>query len=139
LNKTIKNKQKQGAYYQQLFADYAEIVQTPLESVNSSENHYWVFGILLKKENMRDKLMHGTAKKSRELRRDLFFGHYTYKMRYPRSLSLKKTPYQSSEQLGTDGLYIPIGPHIKRKHQEFIVKVNIRDFTFLIKDFYSLK
>tara|TARA_B110000444_G_C18849662_1_gene604550 strand:- start:2675 stop:3781 length:1107 start_codon:yes stop_codon:yes gene_type:complete len=120
LNKTIKNKKKQGAYYQQLFADYGEIVQTPLKSINLSENHYWVFGILLKKENMRDVLMEELRSKGIETRP--FFWPLHLQDALPEKYKPEENSLPTSEQLGSDGLYIPIGPHIKRKHQEFIVK-----------------
>ena len=120
LNKTIKNKQKQGAYYQKLFADHADIIQTPLESINSSENHYWVFGILLKKENIRDKLMQELRIKGIETRP--FFWPLHLQDALPEKFKPNEDLLPIAEQLGTDGLYIPIGPHIKRKHQEFIVK-----------------
>ena len=120
LNKTIRDKQKQGAYYQQLFAGFTENIQLPLESINSSRNHYWVFGILLKKKNIRDIVIEELRVKGIETRP--FFWPLHLQNALPKEYSLNGASLENSEKLGSDGLYIPIGPHIKRKDQDFIVK-----------------
>lgn len=119
LNKTIKHKQKQGAYYHQLLEEFTNIIQLPLKSINSSKNQYWVFGILLKENNIRDSVIDELRKKGIETRP--FFWPLHLQDALPKEHIPEKGSLPVSEKLGSDGLYIPIGTHIKRKDQEFIV------------------
>ena len=57
LDKTISKKIEQGEYYQDLLSDYGDVIQLPLKEIRKSLNHYWVFGIVLKENNIRDSLM----------------------------------------------------------------------------------
>ena len=69
---------------------------------------------------MRDVLMEELRSKGIETRP--FFWPLHLQDALPEKYKPEENSLPTSEQLGSDGLYIPIGPHIKRKHQEFIVK-----------------
>ena len=120
LDKTISEKIEQGEYYQNLLNDYDDIIQLPLREIRKSLNHYWVFGIVLKKSNIRDTLMKKLYESKIETRP--FF--------YPLHLQpffKEKNPHvneslSESENLGKNGLYIPLGSHLNKKKQKFIVK-----------------
>ena len=76
LENIIAQKRKQGLEYQKLLNPYSEDLQLPLDISNGSENHYWVFGIVLRKENIRDSLIEKLYSDGIETRP--FFGPYTY-------------------------------------------------------------
>ena len=120
LDKTISKKIEQGEYYQDLLSDYGDVIQLPLKEIRKSLNHYWVFGIVLKENNIRDSLM-----------KKLFdFKIETRPFFYPLHLQpfFKKKNKNSneylveSERLGKNGLYIPIGNHLDKSKQKFIAK-----------------
>ena len=53
----IKNKQKQAKIYDKAFSGSENLFSIPQKFYGSTENHYWVYGIVLKKDDERDKLM----------------------------------------------------------------------------------
>ena len=62
LKNTINLKIRQGKYYQELLKNEGQYLETQLSNWNDVENHYWVFGVLLK-ENIRDLVMEDRKKK----------------------------------------------------------------------------
>lgn len=120
LDKTIKLKIKQGNFYNNLLESENQYLDTQLSSWNNVKNHYWVYGVLLKKAGIRDEVMENLSKKGIETRPFFWPLHLqpVLSSRFPSSRS--KLPI--SEKLGKDGLYIPVGSHISEKDQRLVVK-----------------
>ena len=116
LNKTISKKIKQAEIYNNIF-DSSEYIQIPQKQSYGSINHYWVYGIIVKKRS-RDDLQSFLIEKGIQTRR--FFWPLHLQNALP--LEIKKNNYQLpvSEHLGKNGLYLPMGSHLKRKDQEYI-------------------
>ena len=120
LSKTIEEKKIQGNYYQELFTSYTDKIKTPPRVWNNVENHYWVFGILLIKPDVRDKLINELRDKGIETRP--FFWPLHLQPALPDEFKDNKLVLPISENLGKNGLYIPIGRHVRKKDQRDIVK-----------------
>ena len=116
ISKTIKNKINQAKIYNKIF-ESSEFIQIPLEEWKGSKNHYWVYGIILKKHS-RDELQAYLLKNGIQTRR--FFWPLHLQKALPPKFSEQKYQLPVSEQLGRDGLYLPMGNHLKRKDQEYI-------------------
>jgi len=129
LENVIAQKRKQGLEYQELLLPYSEDIQLPLDSSNGSNNHYWVFGIVLKKENIRDLLIDRLFNDGIETR-PFFWPLHLQPALTKKSIEINaNTPV--SEKIGLNGLYLPLGRHIKKSTQKFIVEKvinNIKDF-----------
>ena len=123
LDKIIKEKKHQGNYYQDLLSGYEEIIQLPLKKFKSSENHYWVFGIVLKKDGIRDKLISSLEERGIETRP--FFWPLHLQNALPNDIKKSVYDLPVSEILGRNGLYLPLGNHISKKKQRFIIETLI--------------
>ena len=117
LEKTINLKIRQGEIYQKLFNPYLDKIQLPKREVRGSKNHYWVFGIVIKEPNKRDDLMKYLQTKNIQTRAFFWPLHKQNAL----SSSKQNTTLPVSENLGSNGLYIPIGKHIKKRTQIKIV------------------
>jgi len=124
LEKVISLKRKQGTYYQKLFTDYSDLLSTQADSAYDVKNHYWVFGLLLNKENIRNNLMKLLLDDGIETRP--FFWPLHLQNALPDKFKNPKELLPVSVNLGKNGLYIPIGPHINKKNQRFIVRSLIK-------------
>lgn len=120
LDKTIKLKIHQGNIYNELLKSENQYLDIQLTSWNNIENHYWVYGILLKKSNIRDSVMNSLYEKGIETR-PFFWPLHLQPVLSPQ-FSVERDSLPISEKLGKDGLYIPIGAHINKKHQKLVVK-----------------
>ena len=120
LEDTISSKIDQGLYYQKLLEKYQNLLSTQLNNWNGVQNHYWVFGVLLKKEGIRDQVMKNLFEKEIETRP--FFWPLHLQPSLPLKFQIKNDDLGVSNKLGKNGLYIPIGKHITRKKQELIVE-----------------
>ena len=120
LNKTIDIKIKQGGLYQELLKKHSDILTTQLSKWNSVQNHYWVFGVLLKAPKIRDSVMKSLQSKGIETRP--FFWPLHLQPVLPKNFKENTTNLDVSEKLGKDGFYIPIGSHISAKDQKNIVR-----------------
>jgi perosamine synthetase len=118
LKKTIASKQKQGLYYSHLLEDYYDLFQTPFARNCGAKNHYWVYGVKIKLENLRDETMKRLLKVGIETRP--FFWPLHLQPFIAQNDQQKSLPI--SEDLGRNGMYLPTGKHIKRKHQRKIVR-----------------
>ena len=119
LETVIKKKIKQGDYYLELLNKYSELIQLPMSKHKNTKNHYWVFGILLKDENKRDRLMELLLEKGIETRP--FFWPLHLQTFFIKDAKDTNTELEVSENLGRNGLYLPIGTHINKKIQQKIV------------------
>tara|TARA_B100000886_G_scaffold319187_1_gene259745 strand:- start:6473 stop:7573 length:1101 start_codon:yes stop_codon:yes gene_type:complete len=117
LQKIIDKKIEQGNYYQELFDDSESLFTLPVSEHNGSKNQYWVFGILLKKDGIRDSVIKDLHEVGIQTR-PFFWPLHLQSM----VLDGKKnfSDLNVSENLGRNGLYIPIGKHINKKDQTFI-------------------
>lgn len=120
LDKTIEKKIIQGNYYRALLEKYSDILTLPLKEHNGSTNHYWVFGIVLKKKNIRDKVMKDLFELGIETRP--FFWPLHLQPSLPLKFKKKNRELHVSEDIGKNGLYIPLGHHISKKLQLKIVR-----------------
>ena len=117
LDKTINRKRLQGNYYNKLFNE-VESFKIPLDSNEGIKNHYWVYGILLKKEGIRDDVMNYLENIGIQTRP--FFWPLHLQPALPEEYSVKETNLKNSEFLGRNGFYIPIGNHLTKSKQKFI-------------------
>jgi perosamine synthetase len=116
LEKVIKMKIKQGTYYNKLFKDYSEYFQTPSITYNGVQNNFWVYGLVLNKKFSREKLKKYLFFKNIEVR-DFFWPLH---LQNAYKNTNQNNDLEISENLGKQGLYIPIGPHINKNIQNRI-------------------
>ena len=119
IDNTIKLKIKNARKYDELFSPYTEYIQTPLSKINSTENHYWVYGIVLKTDNSRDDLISYLMSQGIETRP---FFWPLHKQKAYKDIFNEEINCTNSELLGRNGLYIPIGSHMTSSLQEKVVK-----------------
>lgn len=120
LETTIKNKKSQGLYYNSLLEGHEDLLSLQPIINDSTENHFWVFGILLKKKNTRNNVMKYLFEKKIETRP--FFWPLHLQPALEKSKNLNNNNLKVSENLGKNGLYIPIGSHITKVDQEYIIE-----------------
>ena len=120
LDSTIKQKIKQGDYYQHLLSGKEELIQLPLKEYKNSANHYWVFGVVLKKNGIREKLISSLDEKGIETRP--FFWPLHLQNAFSDDIKKKDYDLPVSENLGANGLYLPLGNHVSKSKQEFITE-----------------
>ncbi len=130
LDNVIDKKIVQGKYYLDLLSEYSEFIQPPKSVFKNINNHYWVFGILLKNGNIRDLVMDLLLKKGIETRP--FFWPLHLQKFYLEKNSNKIKGLDVSENLGKNGLYLPIGTHISKKTQKKIINELIISIKELI-------
>ena len=118
LEKVIKSKIYQGLKYSNLLNKFDDYINIPLKKVNGVKNHFWVYGIVLKQENRRDSLQKSYSKT--ELKPDHFWPLHLQKA-LPREFKTE-TSLPVSENLGRNGLYLPLGNHVNDKIQAKVVK-----------------
>ncbi len=124
IEKTIQLKKLQGDYYSAQFSSLQEHIQLPKKEYNLSENHYWVYGIVLKNQNLRNQLSEYLLDSGIQTR-DFFWPLHLQNALLKNNNS--KITLKNSEYLGSGGLYIPIGKHLKRKEQDYII-LKIKNF-----------
>ena len=121
LEKVIAKKRNQGLNYQKLLSEYTGHITLPLDTIeNKLENHYWVFGVLLKDEGIRDKLINNLHEDGIETRP--FFWPLHLQPALKHKMNDKVISLPNSEKLGNDGLYLPLGNHINYSVQKKIVE-----------------
>ncbi len=120
LEKVIKEKIKQGKYYLQLLENHQDKFTLPLGRYEKCENHFWVFGVVLKQEGIRDQVIELMSKRDIETRPFFWPLHLQKYLKNKRGFQKISLPI--SEKIGQNGLYIPIGSHINKSKQEEIIK-----------------
>lgn len=118
LTKVINQKIIQAKAYNNIFKEHEEKVMFHPAEHNGVKNHYWVYGILLKKDNIRDQLMKNLLDIGIETRPFFWPLHKQDAFLNKNPQYAEKLPI--AENLGKNGLYIPIGNHIQKKDQIFI-------------------
>ena len=131
ISKVIYKKQQQAAIYDSLLSQIKEI-SIPIKSYKGTENNYWVYGIVLKTPNLRDKLIENLYNNGVESRP--FFWPLHLQPAYLNSNNAENIELINSEYLGKNGLYLPMGAHINKKIQKKIVNILEKNIEELIKD-----
>jgi len=126
LDSTINFKKKQGSYYSKLFEKYQNLIQTPLESYLNTRNHYWVYGIVLKIDEIRDLVIEDLKKEGIETRP--FFYPLHLQPALPSEYRSKKN-LLNTEHISRNGFYIPMGKHVSFKMQNKIVNTIIKSIN----------
>lgn len=126
--KIIREKQKQGKNYNFLLKNSEQYFYLPKIESKGVENNYWVYGLVLKKPGIRDQLLKLMLDDNIECRP--FFWPLNkqpaYKKIYKERFNLK-----NSEYLGQNGFYIPLGSHINKKKQQYIINKLLINTKFL--------
>jgi len=116
--KIILKKKKQGYFYNELLNKYSDYFYLPLKQVNDVNNNYWVYGLVLKRPGLRDKLLELMMNDNIESRPFFWPLHQqpSYENNYEEIFHLP-----NSEYLGKNGFYIPLGSHMSKKKQKYVV------------------
>ena len=116
--KIILKKKKQGYFYNELLSKYSDYFYLPLKQVNDVNNNYWVYGLVLKSPGLRDKLLELLMNDNIESRPFFWPLHQqpSYENNYEETFHLP-----NSEYLGKNGFYIPLGSHMSKKKQKYVV------------------
>jgi len=116
--KIILKKKKQGYFYNELLNKYSDYFYLPLKQVNDVNNNYWVYGLVLKRPGLRDKLLELMMNDNIESRPFFWPLHQqpSYENNYEEVFHLP-----NSEYLGKNGFYIPLGSHMSKKKQKYVV------------------
>ena len=131
ISKVIYKKQQQAVIYDSLLSQIKEI-SIPIKSYRGTENNYWVYGIVLKTPNLRDKLIENLYNNGVESRP--FFWPLHLQPAYLNSNNAENIELINSEYLGKNGLYLPMGAHINKKIQKKIVNILEKNIEELIND-----
>ena len=131
ISKVIYKKQQQAALYDSLLSQNKEI-SIPIKNYRGTENNYWVYGIVLKTPNLRDKLIENLYNNGVESRP--FFWPLHLQPAYLNSNNAENIELINSEYLGKNGLYLPTGAHINKKVQKKIVNILEKNIEELIND-----
>ena len=111
-------KKKQGQFYYNLLSEFSEYVSLQSRNFKGSENNYWVFGVVLKKEGIRDTVIKELSSEGIETRP---FFWPLHKQEAIKDKQFTKTTLPNSENLGLNGLYLPMGKKITKSKQKYIV------------------
>ncbi len=130
LDKVIKYKKKQGERYLKLLNSHDDIFQLPLVESRNTLNNFWVFGIVLKNEKIRDDLILKLSQKGIETRP--FFWPLHLQPFFLKSGIKETEKLPNSEYIGKNGLYLPLGSHITLKKQKYITKILIEETKKLL-------
>jgi perosamine synthetase len=115
----LELKQEQALVYNQLLEPHYDVLQMPLKSHRGVKNHYWVYGVKLKVENIRERVMKKLSYRKIETRP--FFWPLHQQPVYLRKF-LARYDLPVSEGLGRNGLYLPVGAGINKRKQEYVVR-----------------
>ncbi len=129
--KIILKKKKQGYFYNELLSKYSDYFYLPLKQVNDVTNNYWVYGLVLKSPGLRDKLLELMMNDNIESRPFFWPLHQqpSYENNYDETFHLP-----NSEYLGKNGFYIPLGSHMSKKKQKYIVNRLIFNIKKLLEN-----
>tara|TARA_Y100000389_G_scaffold83545_1_gene80130 strand:- start:3577 stop:4689 length:1113 start_codon:yes stop_codon:yes gene_type:complete len=118
IDNVIKSKIKQGQHYLHLFKEHKVNVQLPAEKIGSVINHFWVFGVVLEKEVNRDYVMKKLYESNIETRPFFWPLHLQPAIK---DYIIEQDIHKNSERLGNKGFYIPLGKHISKNDQLYVV------------------
>ena len=126
ISKIIRRKREIGKRYTSILKDCNKIYIQP-HKLNYSENIYWVYGVLIKKNlNItRDQVVKRLLKHSIQTR--MFF-HPMHKQKIFQKMKLfpQKQKFYNAEYLSKYGFYLPSGLGIKNTEIDFVGKVLLK-------------
>ena len=114
----ISEKINQGKYYTQLLGGLNKYIQLPPVSFDDIQNHYWVYGLVINQDGIRSRVVAQLEENGIQTRPFFWPLHLQKALNTKQKVGSLKT----SEMLGQNGLYIPMGRHINRSSQEMIVQ-----------------
>ena len=119
INKIIKKKYQIGNYYYKYFKDLKNIILQP-NKLSYSKNIYWVFGIVLKRNNKKkiNDVIKKLAKKNIGTRP--FFWPMHKQDAFKNKNYFKKVSLPNSEFIAKNGFYLPSGLGITKKELKFV-------------------
>ena len=118
LDKTISHKIKQAEIYDQYFSE-EKTLSIPLKNINNTNNHYWVYGVVLNKDGIRDKVMKELYDSGIETRP--FFWPLHLQGSLPKKFR-NDIELVNTEHISKNGLYLPLGKHLKIRDQKFVTE-----------------
>ena len=118
LDKTISHKIKQAEIYDQYFSE-EKTLSIPLKNINDTNNHYWVYGVVLNKDGIRDKVMKELYDSGIETRP--FFWPLHLQGSLPKKFR-NDIELVNTEHISKNGLYLPLGKHLKIRDQKFVTE-----------------
>ena len=118
LDKTISHKIKQAEIYDQYFSE-EKTLSIPLKNINDTNNHYWVYGVVLNKHGIRDKVMKELHDSGIETRP--FFWPLHLQGSLPKKFR-NDIELVNTEHISKNGLYLPLGKHLKIRDQKFVTE-----------------
>ena len=119
LQNMINMKIKQGTIYSKLLSDYSEHLQIPLSENLGVKNHYWVYGVIFKNNKLRNNVAKALLEKQIETRP---FFWPLHKQPLLKSKYFENVKLENTEKISKRGLYIPMGSHLTKKTQEYIIE-----------------
>ena len=121
IKKIIKRKKEIGGFYYDNLKYNKNIIIQP-KKTNYANNIFWVFGILLKKNNnnFKEKIQKKLLKKGIETRR--FFWPMHKQKIFKKMKIFKNEKFLNSEFMSQNGFYIPSGINLKNNELRYITK-----------------
>ena len=119
ISSIIKMKQRQGRYYHELMKHLVDDFEFQDLEFKGSRNNFWVFGCVFRLKGKRDALMDSMFSKGVETRPFFWPLHLQ-----PVVKRLYKTNFRLpiSSYLGKQGLYLPMGHHVKPSTQRSVIQ-----------------
>jgi len=121
LDELVNKRRANAVYYTNGLSVLKDHLVFPAEK-EGVRSVYWMYALVLKKENKRDKLMRHLAQKGIETR--AFFVPM-----HKQPIYKENGIYPISEYLGRNGLYLPSSSHLNKKDKDRVI--------VLIKDFFQ--
>jgi len=126
LGSTIDFKINQGNYYSNIFKNFDELIYLPKTKHKNIQNHYWVYGLVLKKEGIREKVTNELFENNIETRP--FFHPLHLQPALPEKFK-SNFDLSKSEYIGNNGFYIPMGKHISKNLQKKIANLVVESIS----------
>jgi len=117
LDELVNKRRANAKYYNKGLASLKDQIILPEEKKNA-RSVFWMYGVVLKKERVRDKLMRYLTKNNIESRAFFIPMH-----NQPLYKKYKKGKYPNSEFLGRNGLYLPSSSHLSKADKDRVIGV----------------
>ena len=122
LTKFIKIKKRVGKYYFKKLS-HLKSVYNPINKTKYCDNVYWVYGLVLKKNSQYnlEKIRKKLFKRGIETRN--FFWPLNKQPILKKMGYFKNQKFPVSEYISKHGFYIPSGLGLKKKDQDYVIKI----------------
>ena len=115
----VEKRRKNAEYYNAGLADLKNYLLFPKEKENA-RSVYWMYGIVFKKKNQRNKLREYLEKNGIETRTFFFPMHW-------QPIYKENGSYPVADYLGRNGLYLPSSSHLSIQDKDRVIKT-IKNF-----------